>query len=284
MRTVDVTKKDDTERKAVAYAVILTSEEAIKLIKEGKVEKGDILTISKAVGLQGAKVLPLLLPFCHPLLLTDIEVDFKVHDIGVIEIFSTVKNIGKTGVEIEALSACALAALNFYDMLKRHERWTVIKEIMLLEKEGGKSGHVKRNYLATGKVVGLGKSEKRGDKERCNEIKLIEKFGVEGDVHAGTDKQISIFPLEALSRVPSSKFTFGMNEITENISIIGIPEYFLLPGKKLRIGEAEILIERIGKEEYVDQGRPFAVSRWGRFGRILKGGKVKLYDEVQVLL
>jgi MOSC domain-containing protein YiiM len=156
--------------------------------------------------------------------------------------------------------------------------------LRLLEKEGGKSGHVKLNYEFKGKVIFLGKSEKRGLKDKVQSLKLVENFGVEGDVHAGTERQVSLFPLEALAKVPKDKFTFPVDQLTENISTLGIPEYLLLPGKRLRIGEAELEILEIGKEELVEEGKPYAVSRWGRFCRVIKGGVVNLYDDVEVLI
>jgi len=90
--------------------------------------------------------------------------------------------------------------------------------------------------------------------------------------------------LEALAKVPEDKLTFPVDQLTENISTLGIPEYLLLPGKRLRIGEAELEILEIGKEELVEEGKPYAVSRWGRFCRVIKGGVVNLYDDVEILI
>uniref|UniRef100_A0A7V3KNA6 MOSC domain-containing protein n=1 Tax=candidate division WOR-3 bacterium TaxID=2052148 RepID=A0A7V3KNA6_UNCW3 len=140
------------------------------------------------------------------------------------------------------------------------------------------------DYEFKGKVIFLGKSEKRGLKDKVQSLKLVENFGVEGDVHAGTERQVSLFPLEALVKVPKDKFTFPLDQLTENISTLGIPEYLLLPGKRLRIGEAELEILEIGKEELVEEGKPYAVSRWGRFCRVIKGGVVNLYDDVEILI
>ncbi|MEO0239588.1 MAG: cyclic pyranopterin monophosphate synthase MoaC [candidate division WOR-3 bacterium] len=284
MKMINVSEKQETHRRARAIARLLVEKETVKLIKEGRIEKGDPVEASKLVGLSGTKFTAQVLPFCHPIRVTSAKVETKLYDEGIIEIYSEVECIDRTGAEMEALMACGMAALNFYDMLKRYDRWIKITDLRLLEKEGGKSGHVKLNYEFKGKVIFLGKSEKRGLKDKVQSLKLVENFGVEGDVHAGTERQVSLFPLEALAKVPKDKFTFPLDQLTENISTLGIPEYLLLPGKRLRIGEAELEILEIGKEEFVEEGKPYAVSRWGRFCRVIKGGVVNLYDDVEVLI
>jgi len=284
MKMINVSEKQETHRRARAIARLLVEKETIKLIKEGRIEKGDPVEASKLVGLSGTKFTAQVLPFCHPIRVTWAKVETKLYDEGIIEIYSEVECIDKTGAEMEALMACGMAALNFYDMLKRYDRWIKITDLRLLEKEGGKSGHVKLDYEFKGKVIFLGKSEKRGLKDKVQSLKLVENFGVEGDVHAGTERQVSLFPLEALAKVPKDKFTFPVDQLTENISTLGIPEYLLLPGKRLRIGEAELEIFEIGKEEFVEEGKPYAVSRWGRFCSVIKGGVVNLYDDVEVLI
>jgi cyclic pyranopterin phosphate synthase len=284
MKMINVSEKQETHRRARAIARLLVEKETVKLIKEGRIEKGDPVEASKLVGLSGTKFTAQVLPFCHPIRVTSAKVETKLYDEGIIEIYSEVECIDRTGAEMEALMACGMAALNFYDMLKRYDRWIKITDLRLLEKEGGKSGHVKLDYEFKGKVIFLGKSEKRGLKDKVQSLKLVENFGVEGDVHAGTERQVSLFPLEALAKVPKDKFTFPLDQLTENISTLGIPEYLLLPGKRLRIGEAELEILEIGKEELVEEGKPYAVSRWGRFCRVIKGGVVNLYDDVEVLI
>jgi len=284
MKMINVSEKQETHRRARAIARLLVEKETIKLIKEGRIEKGDPVEASKLVGLSGTKFTAQVLPFCHPIRVTSAKVETKLYDEGIIEIYSEVECIDRTGAEMEALMACGMAALNFYDMLKRYDRWIKITDLRLLEKEGGKSGHVKLDYEFKGKVIFLGKSEKRGLKDKVQSLKLVENFGVEGDVHAGTERQVSLFPLEALAKVPEDKLTFPVDQLTENISTLGIPEYLLLPGKRLRIGEAELEILEIGKEEFVEEGKPYAVSRWGRFCRVIKGGVVNLYDDVEILI
>ncbi|MEO0241978.1 MAG: cyclic pyranopterin monophosphate synthase MoaC [candidate division WOR-3 bacterium] len=284
MKMIDVSDKPENPRKALAIGRLVVEKDTIKLIKEGRIEKGDPVNASKVAGLLGLKNTPNLLPFCHPIRVTNARVDLEIFDEGVIEVRCEVHCVDRTGAEMEALTGCAITCLNLYDMLKRYEKWARIVDVKLVEKEGGKSGHQKLCFEYTGKAINLGRSATRGPKEKVKSIRLIANFGVEGDVHAGTEKEVSVFPLEALAKVPKDKFTFSIDDITENITIIGIPEYLLLPGKRLVIGEAELEILQIGKENFVNEGRPYAVSRWGRFCRVVKGGTIELYDEVRLLI
>jgi cyclic pyranopterin monophosphate synthase len=138
---IDVTSKQDTERLATARAIITMRKETIKLIREGQIPKGDVLPVAQTAGILAAKRTPDLLPLCHPLLLTGVTIDFKIASKGnYIEITSTVKGKGKTGFEMEALTAVSIAALTVYDMCKIVDKGIVISEIKLLKKTGGKSG------------------------------------------------------------------------------------------------------------------------------------------------
>ena len=113
----------------------------LEVIKKGQIAKGDVLTVAQIAGIQAAKQTPSLIPLCHPLLLTEIKVEFEIDDENhAINITSTVKNTGKTGVEMESLTATAVAALTIYDMCKAVDRGMRIERIRLVRKSGGKSG------------------------------------------------------------------------------------------------------------------------------------------------
>ncbi len=137
----------------------------------------------------------------------------------------------------------------------------------------------------TGKILSLHVSAERGvnktDVERAN---VIAEWGIEGDAHAGAwDRQISVFPIEALEKVPIDKKDEVENDgYTENITISGIPLEKLCVGSILTIGSVKIKILHIGKEEFKENGRPYIVSREGRFGIVLAGGIVKINDAVAV--
>ena len=141
IRMIDVTSKEETERLAIAGAKITMSQATIKLIKAGKIPKGDVLPVAQTAGILAAKKTHDLLPLCHPLLLTNVTIDFKISARNsCIELTATVKGRGKTGFEMEALTAVAVAALTIYDMCKIVDKRIVITDIRLLKKTGGKSG------------------------------------------------------------------------------------------------------------------------------------------------
>lgn len=145
-RMVDVTNKADTEREAVAQAVVVMQPETLQAIKTGGIKKGDVLGVAQVAGIMGAKQTSNLIPMCHPLMLTGVDISFELDEANfAITITGRVKTTGKTGVEMEALTAVSIAALTIYDMSKAIDRWMEIKEIKLLEKSGGKSGHVVRD-------------------------------------------------------------------------------------------------------------------------------------------
>ncbi|MTI09102.1 cyclic pyranopterin monophosphate synthase MoaC [Curvivirga aplysinae] len=138
---VDVSPKEITERVATARGQVLMSSETLNLIKAGDVKKGDPLTVAQLAGIMGAKKTPDLIPLCHPLGLTSVKVtlDLNEQDCAV-DIEATCKLKGRTGVEMEALTAVSVAALTVYDMLKAAEKSMQITNIRLVHKAGGKSG------------------------------------------------------------------------------------------------------------------------------------------------
>ena len=140
-RMVDVGAKDETKRVAVAEARVLLSAETLALIVEGRAKKGDVLGVARLAGIMGAKKTPDLIPLCHPLALNSVEVDLRTEDDPpAIVIRATCKVTGKTGVEMEALTAASVGALTVYDMCKAVQRDMVITDVRLISKEGGKSG------------------------------------------------------------------------------------------------------------------------------------------------
>jgi cyclic pyranopterin phosphate synthase len=141
---VDVSSKKVSEREARARAFVAMSPAAVAAVREGGLEKGDALAVAKVAGIMGAKRTPELIPLCHPIALTSIDVDLKIVDGGV-AIVTTVKTSDRTGVEMEALTAASVAALTIYDMCKSVDKGISITSIELLEKRGGKSGEWRRD-------------------------------------------------------------------------------------------------------------------------------------------
>lgn len=138
---VDVSAKDVTDRVAVAGGRVSMSAEAFAHVKAGTAKKGDVLGTARLAGIMGAKKTSDLIPLCHPLALSKVEIDFDLDEAAhAVSIRVTVKVTGKTGVEMEALTAASVAALTIYDMLKAVDKAMVIGDIRLLKKSGGKSG------------------------------------------------------------------------------------------------------------------------------------------------
>ena len=140
-RMVDISHKADTERVAVACGRVVMEPSTLELIRTGQVAKGDVLSVARIAGIMGAKRTPELIPMCHPLLLTDVAVELDLDDAeSAVEITATVKTTGKTGVEMEALTAVAVSALTIYDMCKSADRRIRVEGVRLVRKSGGKSG------------------------------------------------------------------------------------------------------------------------------------------------
>ena len=142
-RMVDVGHKPDTERIAVARGEVHMRAETLALIRGGALKKGDALSVAQVAGVMAAKRTSELIPLCHPLLLNQILVEFEMDDeLPGVRIKATVRTVGKTGVEMEALTAVSVAALSLYDMAKSAEKTMRIQNIRLIEKHGGQSGDV----------------------------------------------------------------------------------------------------------------------------------------------
>ncbi len=153
-RMVDVSKKSDTVRIAVAYGEIHMQPETMARIQAGKIKKGNVLAVADVAAVMGAKHTPDLIPMCHPLLLSGVSVEFDENrenandGRAVLGVQVRVKCVGPTGIEMEALTAVSAALLTVYDMCKAIDRGMTLTGIELLEKEGGKSGH----YIRGGKT------------------------------------------------------------------------------------------------------------------------------------
>lgn len=145
-RMVDVGSKDDTNREATASARIKMKKETICMIRDGQMKKGDVLSVAQVGGIMGAKRTSDIIPMCHNIFISGVDIDFKLHE-DEIEILAAAKTRGKTGIEMEALTAVSVAALTIYDMCKAVDKDMVISDIMLIKKTGGKSGDYERKGI-----------------------------------------------------------------------------------------------------------------------------------------
>jgi len=138
---IDVGRKSDTERIAIACGEVSMRHETLELIRSGAMKKGDVLTVARVAGVLAAKKTSEFIPLCHPLLLTHIDVQVDIDEnLPGVQITASIRTTGKTGVEMEALTAVSVAALTIYDMAKAVEKTMCIQNIRLVEKHGGKSG------------------------------------------------------------------------------------------------------------------------------------------------
>ena len=140
---VDVSPKEATHRRAIARCKIMMKPETTAMIASNGISKGDVLSVARVAGIQAAKQTPNLIPLCHPLLVGSVFVNFTIGD-DCVEVEAQVETIDRTGVEMEAMTACSVAALTVYDMCKSVDRSMVIGELTLWEKTGGRSGTYRR--------------------------------------------------------------------------------------------------------------------------------------------
>ena len=144
-KMVDVSDKCDTTREAVAVGSVSMKNETLQRIKEGSISKGDVLAVAQVGGIMGAKSTSQIIPMCHPIMISGCDISFEIDfDNNKVNIRATTKTVGKTGIEMEALTAVSVAALTIYDMCKAIDREMVINNIMLVKKTGGKSGIFER--------------------------------------------------------------------------------------------------------------------------------------------
>jgi len=189
MRTVDITSKIETLREARAYGRIRLRPETVKLIRENKIPKGNLVEATKLSGIFGAKKTGELLPFCHPIPLDFVALEVKVNE-GNLEVFSTVRGIARTGYEMEALTAVATALLNVYDMCKALDDSMVIEEIKLLEKSGGKSDWFKKLQGVKVNLHSSNKSLKRIAEEYLKDLGAT--LAEEGEVYISIGDNLPI--------------------------------------------------------------------------------------------
>lgn len=142
-KMVDISGKPDTQREAVAKCRVRMKAFTLDQLKRGEMKKGDVLGVARLAGIMAAKQTPHIIPLCHPVLIGDINIEFSLDEENkTVEITTIIKSIGKTGVEMEALTATAITALTIYDMCKAIDRGIQIESIRLIRKSGGKSGAI----------------------------------------------------------------------------------------------------------------------------------------------
>lgn len=285
---VEVGEKEVTKRTAIASGRIRMKKETVDRIRQGLIKKGDVLSVAQVAGIMGAKKTSDIIPMCHNIFLTGADIRFNIQD-EYVELQAEVKTTGKTGVEMEALTAASIACLTIYDMCKAIDKDMIIEDIKLLKKTGGKSGDYMRK--PTGKVLSVNISEKKGVvKLPIKEGLFIENYGLEDDAHSGNwHRQVSLLGLESFNKMKVQgleDLKFG--DFAENLTTEGIILYELPIGTKLSIGETLHEVTQIGKECHSGCAIQQKVGKCvmpkeGIFTKVLKGGMIKEGDMIEIL-
>lgn len=286
---VEVGEKEDTKRRAIARGKIKMKKETLERIKEGSVKKGDVLSVAQIAGILGAKKTSDLIPMCHNISLTGANIKFNITS-DAIEVEAEVKTTGKTGVEMEALTAVSVTCLTIYDMCKSIDKDMIIEDIKLIKKTGGKSG-IYISKQIKGKVLSINTSDEKGViKQPIKEGLFKENFGLNGDAHSGNwHRQVSLLGIESFSKMENEGIEGLVPGIfAENITTEGIVLYELPVGTKLVIGETIQEVTQIGKEchsgcEISKKVGKCVMPQEGIFTKVLKDGIIKEGDIIEII-
>lgn len=295
-RMVDVSAKERTQRVARAAGFVLMEPATLELVRTGGCKKGDVLAVAQVAGIMAAKRCWELVPMCHPIQLTGVDVRFELSDAPCgVAIEAECRCCGQTGVEMEALTAASVAGLTIYDMLKAVQRDMVVSDVRLLEKSGGKSGHFVREGAllvekpADGVVVATSISTKKGTRKVPQEsIRLEVGLGVAGDAHAGAwHRMVSLLPEESVDEMRELLPKLAAGDFAENVLTRGLSLKDLPVGTVLEVGECELAMTQIGKKCHSDceihriTGK-CVMPTDGVFAVVTRGGTVRPGDPVRI--
>ncbi len=286
---VDVGEKAVTRRVARAGAKVWMAPETMRLLEAQALPKGDVLAVARVAGIMAAKKTSELVPLCHPLALNQVEVSFHVLSAeAVVEVECVARTDGKTGVEMEALTGAAMAAITIYDMCKAVDRGMIMGDLRLLEKTGGKEDY--RRGAGWGRVISVNASAAKGERKKPAEvIELQVEHGIVGDGHAGPwHRQVSLLASEAIAKMQARGLDVGPGAFAENITTMGVDLVGLSVGTRLAVGPALLEIAQIGKVCHERcaiyyQAGDCVMPREGIFTRVLRGGKVRPGDPLRVI-
>ena len=301
-RMVDVSAKEGTQRVARAAGFVHMATATLELVRTGGCKKGDVLAVAQVAGIMAAKRCWELVPMCHPIQLTGVDVRFELSDAPCgVAIEAECRCCGQTGVEMEALTAASVAGLTIYDMLKAVQRDMVIDDVCLLEKSGGKSGHFVRGSVtevdkgtvplstSDGVVVATSISTKKGTRKVPQEsIRLEVGLGVAGDAHAGAwHRMVSLLPEESVDEMREFLPKLAAGDFAENILTRGLSLKDLPVGTVLEVGECELAMTQIGKKCHSDCEISRITGKCvmptdGVFAVVTRGGTVRPGDLVRI--
>lgn len=279
---VNVSDKSQTLREAKFYGRIRMNPSTVCLIKQNKIQKGNVLSTAKLAGIMAAKNTGHLIPLCHPLKVDYIDLLFDFHS-DYISVVSKVHAFDKTGVEMEASVAVAVALLTIYDMCKAVDRSMQIDDIKLIMKTGGKSIYY-RSILK-----GINISKKKGRvKFPVKQAELIKNYGIKGDAHAqkNSKRQVSLLSTLSINKV-KKRLNVTDGAFGENLIIQDIPLWELPVGTKITFQQgAELLVTMIGKkchapcQIYKKMG-DCIMPKQGIFAKVIKKGIISVNEEIR---
>ncbi len=284
---VDVGAKEDTRRSATAQGIIRMKKETLEQMKTAPLKKGEVLSVAQIAAVLGAKKTPELIPLCHPLFLSGVDVAFDWLEDGI-RVRTTCRTVGKTGVEMEALTAAATALLTIYDMGKALDKEMKIESLYVLEKEGGRSGHFVHTEP---RVVSINRSEQKGTvKDPIPSGEFVVNHGLKEDAHAGDwHRQVSLLGLESYDKMTDEKGErLPRGSFAENLTTEGIRLYELPIGTVLQIGETIQEVTQIGKQCHTGCQIKSLVGdcvmpREGIFTKVLAGGVIREKDPIRII-
>ncbi|RRF88890.1 MAG: cyclic pyranopterin monophosphate synthase MoaC [Coriobacteriaceae bacterium] len=310
---VDVSAKQRTERIARAAGKVLMAPGTIELVRQGRMGKGDVLAVAQVAGIMAAKRCWELVPMCHPVQLTGVDVSFAFEPDGI-AFEATTRCCGQTGVEMEALTAASVTGLTIYDMCKAQQRDMVVTDVRLLEKDGGKSGHFVRPegddptaqgavagtdgtsfspafaVAQRGRVVATCTSERKGEvKVPVDGIELVAGLGIRGDAHAGRwHRQVSLLADESVDTMRDLGLELTPGAFAENVLTRGVDVKGLPVGALVRLGPALVCVTQIGKQCHNDcairrRTGKCVMPTDGVFAVVVRGGTVRAGDPIEVL-
>ena len=306
-RMVDVGGKQPTRRVARAGARVWMAPATMRLLQKQALPKGDVLAVAKVAGIMAAKRASELIPLCHPLGLTQVDLTLAVaEEESRVDIECVTRADDRTGVEMEALTGAAIAAITIYDMCKAVDRGMIIGEICLLEKTGGKEDYLRPDEVtapratsspsavgmpspAAGTVVAVNVSAAKGERKKAvPEVLLRTEHGIEGDAHAGPwHRQVSVLAQESIDKMTAQGLDVGPGDFAENITTLGLEVAAFPLGTTLDLGEGLVEVTQIGKECHsrcaiYEQAGDCVMPREGIFVRVLRGGRVAPGDPLRV--
>jgi cyclic pyranopterin monophosphate synthase len=312
-RMVDVGGKQVTRRAARAGARVWMAPATLRLLQEKALPKGDVFAVAKVAGIMAAKRTSELIPLCHPLSLTQVDLTFAVAEAeSRVDIECTTRTEDRTGIEMEALTGAAIAAITIYDMCKAVDRGMIVGDIRLLEKTGGKEDYVRPAEMSSqerkapnptpgspevapsddapaGTVAAVNVSVRKGERKTpMPEVLLRVEHGIEGDAHAGSwHRQVSLLGQESIDKMAAMGLDVRAGDFAENITTQGVDVAALPLFTTLDVGEALVEVTQIGKDCHsrcaiYQQAGDCVMPREGIFVRVLRGGRVAPGDPVRV--